>query len=52
MSLSLLFACRVAEARTQFDQVPRLLKQSVADIIIKDFGLPELVPTAYGGSMQ
>ena len=52
MALALLFARRVVKARTQFDQVPRLLKQSVADIIIKDFGLPELVPEAYGGSMS
>lgn len=51
MALSLLFACRVAEARTQFDQVPRLLKQSVASILIQSFGMPELVPAEYGGTM-
>ena len=51
MALALLFACRVAEARMQFDQVPRLLKQSVASILIQSFGMPELVPSEYGGTM-
>jgi DNA-binding NarL/FixJ family response regulator len=48
--MAMLFACRVVEERTTFDQVPRLLKQSVADIIINDFGMPELVPAEYGGT--
>lgn len=51
MALALLFARRVAEARTQFDQVPRLLKQLVASILIQNFGMPELVPAEYGGNM-
>lgn len=50
--MAMLFACRVIEERTQFDQVPRLLKQQVADIIVKDFGMPELVPTEFGGTKQ
>lgn len=45
-----LFACRVIEGKTTFEQIPRLLKQPVADIIIKDFGLAELIPTTYGGT--
>ena len=49
--MAMLFACRVVEARTQFDQVPRLLKQSVANILIQSFGMPELVPAEYGGNM-
>lgn len=50
--MAMLFACRVVEERTEFDQVPRLLKQKVADIIINDFGMPELVPTEYGGTKE
>lgn len=48
--MAMLFACRVIEERTTFEQVPRLLKQTVADIIINDFGMPELVPAEYGGT--
>lgn len=48
--MAMLFACRVIEERTAFEQVPRLLKQSVADIIINDFGMPEIVPALYGGT--
>lgn len=48
--MAMLFACRVVEERTKFDQVPRLLKQDVADILINDFGMPELVPAEFGGS--
>lgn len=50
--MAMLFACRVVEERTTFEQVPRLLKQSVADIIINDFGMPELVPAEYGGTAE
>ena len=50
--MAMLFACRVIEERTKFDQVPRLLKQQVADIIIKDFGMPEIIPTEFGGTME
>ena len=46
-----LFACRVAEGRTEFEAVPAKLKQAVADVIINDFGLPEIVPAEYGGLM-
>lgn len=50
--MAMLFACRVVEERTTFEQVPRLLKQQVADIIIGDFGMPELVPVEFGGSKE
>jgi DNA-binding NarL/FixJ family response regulator len=50
--MAMLFACRVIEERTTFEQVPRLLKQQVADIIINDFGMPELVPAEYGGTAE
>lgn len=50
--MAMLFACRVIEERTKFEQVPRLLKQQVADIIINDFGMPEIIPTEFGGTME
>ncbi len=49
--MAMLFACRIVEGRTTFDQVPRLLKQPVADILINDFGMPELVPVEFGGTL-
>ncbi len=48
--MAMLFACRVVEGRTEFDAVPRLLKQQVADIIINDFAPPEIVPVEFGGT--
>jgi len=48
--MAALFACRVVEGRTEFDAVPAKLKQQVADIIINDCGLPELVPVEFGGT--
>ena len=50
--MAMLFACRVIEERTKFEQVPRLLKQQVADIIINDFGMPEIIPTEFVGTME
>lgn len=49
--MAMLFACRVVEARTRFEQVPAKLKQAVASILIQSFGMPELVPAEYGGNM-
>lgn len=50
--MAMLFACRVVEGRTEFDKVPAKLKQQVADIIINDFALPEIVPTEFGGTLE
>ena len=50
--MAMLFAVRIVEERTQFDQVPRLLKQDVADILVNDFGMPELVPSEFGGTAE
>lgn len=51
--MAMLFACRVVEGRTNFDtQVPAKLKQKVADIVVKDFGIPELIPVSYGGTKK
>lgn len=50
--MAMLFACRVVEERTEFKKVPAKLKQQVADIIINDFGLLELVPVEFGGTAE
>ena len=48
--MSLLFAQRVILGKTEFDKVPNKLKPQVADILINECGLPELVPVEYGGT--
>ena len=50
--MAMLFACRVVEDRTPFEKVPAKLKQRVADIIINDCGLPEIIPVEYGGTLS
>lgn len=50
--MAMLFACRVVEGRTPFEKVPAKLKPQVADIIINDFGLPEIIPVEYGGTLS
>ena len=50
--MAMLFACRVVEGRTEFDKVPAKLEQKVADVSINDFGLPEIVPVEYGGTLS
>lgn len=35
-----------------FNDVPNKLKQQVADVIINDCDLPELVPVEYGGTAE
>lgn len=47
--MAMLFACRVIEGRTEFVRVPAKLKAQVAEIIINDFALPEIVPEEFGG---
>lgn len=48
--MGLLFATRVILGKTEFDKVPNKLKPQVADILINECGLPELVPAEYGGT--
>lgn len=45
--MAMLFAIRVVEERTTFDKVPHRLKAQVAEILVNDFGLPELVDEEY-----
>ena len=49
--MAMLFACRVVEGRTEFGRVPAKLKSKVAEIIINDFALPEIVPAEFGGTL-
>ena len=50
LMMSLLFAQRVILGKTEFDKVPNKLKTQVADILINECGLPELVPVEFGGT--
>ena len=50
--MAMLFAQRVILGKTEFSGVPAKLKAKVADILINECGLPELVATEYGGSME
>ena len=47
--MAMLFAQRVILGKTEFDKVPAKLKSQVADILINECGLPELVPAEFGG---
>lgn len=48
--MAMLFAQRIILGKTEFDAVPNKLKQQVADILVNDCGLPELVPVEYSGT--
>lgn len=50
--MAMLFAQRVILGKTEFEQVPNKLKQQVADILINECGLPELVTEEYGGTKK
>lgn len=48
--MAMLFAQRVILGKNSFAEVPAKLKASVAEILIDECGLPELVPVSYGGT--
>lgn len=50
--IAMLFATRIVLEELKFSQVPRLLKQEVADIVVKIFGQPQLIPVEYGGTKE
>lgn len=50
--MAMLFAQRVILGKTEFAAVPAKLKAQVADILINECGLPELVPAEYGGTAE
>lgn len=50
--MAMLFAQRVILGKTEFDAVPARLKTAVADILLNECGLPELVPVEFGGTLE
>ena len=50
--MAMLFAQRVIFGKTEFSAVPAKLKEQVAAILIEECGLPELVPTEFGGTAE
>lgn len=50
--MAMLFAQRVILGKTEFSAVPAKLKPQVADILVNECGLPELVPTEFGGTAE
>ena len=50
--MAMLFAQRVILGKTEFSAVPEKLKAQVAEILIDECGMPELVPTEFGGTAE
>lgn len=50
--MAILFAQRVILGKCEFDAVPNKLKKQVAEILIDECGMPELVPAEYGGTAE
>ena len=50
--MAMLFAQRVILGKTEFAAVPAKLKAQVADILVNECGLPELVPIEFGGTAE
>lgn len=50
--MAMLFAQRIILGKTEFNQVPSKLKAQVAEILVNECGLPELVPAEFGGTAE
>ena len=50
--MAMLFSQRVILGKTEFNAVPAKLKAQVADILINECGLPELVRAEFGGTAE
>ena len=50
--IATLFAHRVVLGKTEFNSIPDKLKEQVATILIIEYELPELVPLAFGGTLD
>ena len=48
--MSMLFAQRVILGKCEFEQVPKKLQKQVAEILVEECGMPELVPAEFGGT--
>ena len=49
LMMAMFFAQRVILGKTEFDEVPKVLKAKVAEVLI-DSGLSELVPEEFSGT--
>ena len=48
--MAMLFAQRVILGKCEFEQVPKKLQKQVAEILVEECGMPELVPAEFGGA--
>ena len=48
--MAMLFAQRVILGKCEFEQVPKKLQKKVAEILVDECGMPELVPAEFGGT--
>ena len=48
--MAMLFAQRVILGKCDFEKVPAKLQKQVAEILIDECGMPELVPAEFGGT--
>ena len=48
--MAMLFAQRVNIGKCEFEQVPKKLQKQVAEILVDECGMPELVPAEFGGT--
>ena len=48
--MAMLFSQRVILGKCEFDKVPAKLKKQVAGILVDECGMPELVPSEFGGT--
>ena len=48
--MAMLFAQRVILGKCEFEQVPKKLRKQVAEILVDECGMPELVPAEFGGT--
>lgn len=51
LMMAMFFAQRVILGKTAFADVPTVLKQGCAEVLI-DSGLPEMVPVEYGRAVE
>ena len=48
--MAMLFTQRCILGKCEFEQVPKKLQKQVAEILIDECGMPEMVPAEFGGS--
>ena len=48
--MAILFSQRVILGKCEFEKVPAKLQKQVAEILIDECGLPEMVPAEFGGT--